>query len=76
MKIYEAAAVVLREEGRPMSPNDIYTGIQARNLFEFSAKDAVAVVTKALRTRSNASSKQNINILFERSNDGFYTLTQ
>jgi len=49
MTIAEAAAAVLREAEGPMHVRNIYAEITSRMLFEFKAKDPIAVVSTVLR---------------------------
>ena len=49
MTIAEAAAAVLREAEGPMHVRNIYAQITSRMLFEFKAKDPIAVVSTVLR---------------------------
>jgi len=74
MKVYEAAIQVLSEESRPLSPKEVYDGIMSRNLFEFTAKDPVAVVSKALRSRALSNTKNASNSLFGKTDNGLYIL--
>jgi len=49
MTIAEAAAAVLRDADGPMHVRNIYAQIANRMLFEFKAKDPIAVVSTVLR---------------------------
>jgi len=74
MKIYEAAEVVLRDAGKPMRAKDIYSEIARRGLFEFRAKDAAAVVAKALRTKSKPRGDGSGPIIFSHRGSNVYGL--
>jgi len=49
LTIAEAAEAVLREAEGPMHVRNIYAQITSRMLFEFKAKDPIAVVSTVLR---------------------------
>jgi len=49
MTIAEAAVAVLRDADGPMHVRNIYAQIANRMLFEFKAKDPIAVVSTVLR---------------------------
>lgn len=49
MRIAEAAEIVLKDAADPMHVRDIAIAIADRKLFQFKAKDAASVVSKALR---------------------------
>ena len=49
MRIAEAAEIVLKGSAAPMYARDIAAAIAEKKLFEFKIKDAVSVVSKALR---------------------------
>ncbi len=66
MRIAEAAEIVLREASKPMHARDIAAQIATKNLFEFKTKDAVSVVSKALRQ----------NEKFKKSGPGVFELSK
>lgn len=49
MRIAEAAEIVLKDASKPMHARDIAAEIETKKLFEFKTRDAVSVVSKALR---------------------------
>jgi len=70
MKIYEAVSVVLNERNAPLSMREIYQAICDRKLYEFRAKDPLAVVTKAVRTRLKEKVKAGVKPVFIKGSDG------
>lgn len=56
MTIYEAAIQVMREAGRPLSPNEIHDLIVERKLYDFKARNSMSVLRSAIRSRT-----ENIN---------------
>ena len=64
MTIAEAAEAVLREAEGPMHVRKIHAQITRRMLFEFKAKDPIAVVSTVLRKGAQ----------FEKTGPGTFTL--
>jgi len=56
MTIYEAAIQVMREAGKPLSPNEIHDLIVERKLYDFKARNSMSVLRSAIRSRT-----ENIN---------------
>lgn len=56
MTIYEAAIQVMREAGKPLSPNEIHDLIVERKLYDFKARNSMRVLRSAIRSRT-----ENIN---------------
>lgn len=52
MRMYEAAAEVLKLHGQPMSVKEIYNEIIQNSLFKFGAKDPLAVLKQTMRKKS------------------------
>lgn len=71
--MYEAAQEVLRDAGRPMHAREIYREIVNRGLFQFGAKDPVAVLGQTLREKSDVPSNQG-QIVFKRTGPNTYQL--
>lgn len=55
MKIYEAAAAVLKESTTPLPADQILAEIKRRDLFQFKAKDEKAILVSAIRRRQAGS---------------------
>lgn len=72
MKIAEAALVILKECDNSMSPKEIYKKIINRRLYEFGAKEPVAVLTNTLRKNSDMR-KEKETPLFHYHKDGTYS---
>lgn len=49
MTIIEAVTHVLKESGRPMSPNEVLSEIQRTNLYPFKTKDPLGVIRAQMR---------------------------
>ena len=73
MTIAEAAQTVLKEQGRPMSVNEIYDEIMRRNLYNFGAKNPKSVLSQAIRSKSTANSKAP-QPLFKQTSQNTYEL--
>ncbi len=52
MTIIEAAVRVLKNAGRPLSAQEVYTEICKENLYSFGAKDPLSIVRSELRRHS------------------------
>jgi hypothetical protein len=74
--VTEAVKTVLQQSGKPMSSRSIYEQIIRAGLYDFQAKDPVAVVNATLRKHcvgiDNGKSSQNKYFKLTASND--YTL--
>ena len=66
MRIAEAAEIVLKDSDAPMHARDIAAAIAEKKLFEFKTKDAVSVVSKALRQSEK----------FKKSSPGMFELSR
>lgn len=75
MKIYEAAIAVLKETGHPMQAKDIYSEITRRKLFQFGAKNPVAILTQTMRKKTNAPMNKG-EIVFVKRSDNTYALAE
>lgn len=75
MTISDAAQKVLSEKGAPMSTDDIYKTIVAQGLYEFKAKDPIAVLKRTLRQRSNLIENPK-TLMFTSPKLGFFTLAE
>lgn len=71
--IAESVLIVLKENGRSMIPKEIYEEIKTKSLYDFKAKDPVAVITSTIRKNSDARSG-NLSPLFHRHEDGSYSI--
>jgi restriction system protein len=76
MTIVKAIESVMREAGKPLSANEAYELIAAKNLYEFKAKNPQSVVASTIRKhcsgidRKNAPSKKH----FALTEKGLYQL--
>ena len=52
MTIYEAAIQVMRDAGKPLALNEIYTLIMDRKLYDFKARDPFGVLRSTIRSRT------------------------
>jgi hypothetical protein len=52
MTVIEAVIQVMRERGTPMSPAEVYAGIEQAKLYVFRAKDPSNVVRTQMRRHS------------------------
>jgi len=73
MKMYQAAATVLRTAERPLHVREIHSLIVERGLFAFGAKNPVSVLSQTLSERSLGGRKGN-PAMFERTAPGTYKL--
>ena len=73
MKIYEAAQMVLKDAGRPLPVKDIYEQIISRNLFTFTAKEPLSVLSQTLRKKSTDNPKADV-VLFKKTAPNTYSL--
>ena len=53
MTMTEAAAIVLREIGRPLHARELVSEIEKRGLFKFGAKKPESVLSQALNQKSS-----------------------
>ena len=70
MRMYEAAEAVLKDKGSPMEAKEIYNKIIENNLFQFGAKDPVAVLKQTLRKRSEGTKQP----MFKKTGTNTYNL--
>lgn len=75
MRIYEAAQQVLRDAGRPMHVKDIHDEIVKRGLFNFGAKEPVAIVGQTLRKKSHVPINKG-KVMFEKVGQNTYQLAK
>ena len=73
MTITEAVQTVLKNAQRPMRITEIYDAINTQGLFTFGAKDPKAVLSRTVRMKSTANSKEP-NPLFRRVDQNTYEL--
>ena len=73
MTIADAAQTALKNENGPMHIDKIYDAIIGQGLYTFSAKDPKAVLSRTVRMKSTANSKEN-NPLFRQTNQSTYEL--
>ena len=73
MTIADAARQILKESPESMLPKKIYQEIMKRGIYEFRAKDPIAVVTSTLRKKSDAL-ENNSRCLFHYHENGSYSL--
>ena len=52
MTIHEAAKQVMRDSGKPLAPNEIYTLIVERELYHFKARDPLGVLRSVIRSKT------------------------
>jgi hypothetical protein len=62
--IHEAATEVIKAEGRPLTIDEIFNGIQQRNLYQFNAKSPRGVVASAIRRRSGLAKNSTAVAVF------------
>lgn len=72
MTITEAAKKVLEDRGVSLSVKQIYDEILSQDLYQFSAKQPLSVLSATLRKKSDVS-KNNINPIFHSHGDGLYS---
>ena len=67
-------AEVLSAADRPMTPQEVYDEIVAKNLYEFNSKSPVGIVRNAMSRHSvqNTHTCASKNKLFSQSSDGRY----
>jgi len=73
MKMYEAAAEVLRAAEGPLQVREIHRRIVEQGLFTFGAKNPVSVLSQTLSERSVGGRKGD-PAMFERTAPGTYKL--
>lgn len=73
MRIHEAAKVVLTDANKPMHAKEIHDEIVKRGLFQFGAKDPVAIVAQTLRKKSDHPTNKG-QVIFIRKGQNTYTL--